>query len=186
MTRRALLVLLVLAGLGGGSLAFASTLNGVTAHSLTFFSASSTVPTQSCSSGPTADTYVDGTNAKGMKTNYGGASTMAVVSGSKPQYALVAFNPCASANAKILSATMQLYLGSSPGSETHTAYAITSGWSENTVTWNTAPTLGSSVASATTGGNGSWTSWNLTSAVQSIVNGGSNNGWEIQDGSGAY
>lgn len=167
---------LALAGAAG---ALANNLNGVTAQRLTVFSAASTVPTSSCSSSVTADTYIDSAHAK---LNYGTATSMQVVSSSKnPSYSLVQFSPCASANAKILSATMQLYLRTAPSpAQTYGAYLITSSWSETSVTWNTSPTIsGSASATASTGVG--WMSWSLAADVQSMVNGGGNNGWAIED-----
>lgn len=179
MIRRALLLSLLLAALGGGSLAFASTLNGVTAHSLTFYSAASTVPTSSCSSNATKDTYVDSAH---KNTQHATNATLLVEGTSSTQWTLVQMTPCATANAAIVSASLQLLLSTSPGSRTYGAYLVTGSWTE-TATWNSRPaTNASPTATASTGGSGSTTSWNVTSDVQSMVNGGANNGWEIQDG----
>ncbi|MGZ4389837.1 MAG: CBM96 family carbohydrate-binding protein [Gaiellaceae bacterium] len=179
MRRRVLILSLLLAALGGSTLAFASTLNGVTAQSLTVYAAASTVPTSSCSSNPTQDTWID---AAHTNTQHATSTTLQVTNGSKPTYALVQFAPCASANAAIVSASLQMRLSTAPGStRIYGAYPISSSWAE-TVTWRTTPTIsGSASATATTGSSGSTTSWSLVGDVQSIVNGGANNGWAIED-----
>lgn len=183
--RRALVVGLLLALAAGSGRAFASSFGGLSAASLTSFSAASTVPTSSCSSNPTQDTWID---AAHTTTSHATSTTLQVASGSKPIYALLQHAPCAIANARIVSATLQLHLGTAPSSpRTYAVLPITTSWAE-TVTWKTAPTISAvQSASATTGASGSWMSWSLTSDVQSMVNGGVNNGWAIQDtGSGAF
>lgn len=185
MMRRALVVGLLLALAAGSTRAFAASLGGLSAASLTSFSAASTVPTSSCSSNPTQDTWID---AAHTATSHATSTTLQVASGSKPTYALVQHTPCALANARIVSATLQLHLGTAPSSpRAYVVFPITSSWVE-TVTWKTAPTISAvQSASATTAASGSWMSWSLTGDVQSMVNGGGNNGWAIEDnGSGAF
>ncbi|HLY95424.1 MAG TPA: DNRLRE domain-containing protein [Gaiellaceae bacterium] len=121
-------------------------------------------------------------------TSHATSTTLQVASGNKPTYALVQHTPCAVANARIVSATLQLHLGTAPSSpRTYVVLPITTSWGE-TVTWKTAPTISAvQSASAVTGANGSWLSWSLTGDVQSIVNGAANNGWAIEDnGSGIF
>ena len=59
---------------------------------------------------------------------------------------------------------------------------MTASWPENT-NWNGSGgcDLRDGGGDATTGGSGSTISWSLTSQVQAIVNGGTNNGWAIGD-----
>lgn len=185
MMRRALVFGLLLALAAGSTRAFASSLGSLSAAALTSFSAASTVPTSSCSSNPTQDTWID---AAHTTTAHATSTTLQVTSGIKPVYALVQHTPCAPANARIVSATLQLHLGTAPSSSrAYGAFPITSSWAE-TVTWKTAPTISAvQSASATTGASGSWMSWSLTGDVQGMVNGGGNNGWAIEDnGSGTF
>jgi hypothetical protein len=181
--RRVLILSLAVAALAGSSFAFASTLNGVTAAKLTVYAAASTVPTSVCSSTSTKDTWVDSAH---KNTQHATTANLDVTSGSKPTYALVQFTPCAPANAAVVSASLQLYLRTAPGStRTYGVFPITSSWVE-TDSWNSQPTVGAQSASATTGASGSTTSWTVTADTQGFVNGGANNGWEIQDnGAGA-
>lgn len=178
--RRALLAAVVVAAAGGSTLAFAANLNGVAATSLTVYSAPSTVPTSSCSSGATQDTWIDSAH---KNTQHGTDAQLTVTAGGA-SWALVQFAPCAPANAAIVSASLDLYLASSPGGgRSYGAYPITSSWSE-TVTWRNAPSTGGQSASATPGGSGSTTSWSLASDVQAMVDGGANYGWAIEDNGG--
>ena len=185
MMRRALVFGFLSAFAAGPTSAFASSLGSVSAAALTSFSAASTVPTSSCSSNPTQDTWID---AAHTTTSHAASTTLQVASGSKPTYALVQHTPCALANARIVSATLQLHLGTAPSSpRAYVVLPITTSWAE-TVTWKTAPaTSAVQSASATTGASGSWMSWSLTGDVQGIVDGGGNNGWAIEDnGSGTF
>jgi len=185
MTRRAAVIVLVATLAAGSTRAFAASLGSVNTAALTSFSAASTVATSSCSSSPTQDTWID---AAHTTTPHSTSTTLQVASGTKPTYALVQLTPCAPANAKIVSATLQLYLGTAPSSaRTYAVFPVTSSWVES-VTWKTAPTISAvQSASATTGANGAWMSWSLTGDVQGLVNGAANNGWAIEDnGNGTF
>jgi hypothetical protein len=175
----ALPMLLAVAACAGS--ASASGLGPVTAASVTTWTASSTVPTSSCSSNATQDATVDSGH---KNTANGTLPTLTIASpGAKAQWGLVQFTPCAPANAAIVSASMQLSVTLAPlGARTYGAYAVNSAWSEATVTWNTAPTV-STTASNTqpSGATGATMTWSLTADVQAIVNGGANNGWAIED-----
>ncbi len=180
MRRRAVLLLLLAASVGGATLASASTLGAVTVQGVTAYAAASTVPTSSCSSSPTQDSWID---AQHITFNNGTATTLTVAQGNKPAYALVQFSPCASANAHVVSATLQMLLSTAPaGTRTWGVYPITQSWAEGSVDWKAQPTIsGTASASQTTGGAGSTVQWTLTGDVQGIVNGGANNGWAIED-----
>jgi hypothetical protein len=180
--RRALFILvLLLAAAGRPVFAWASTLGTLTIQSLTTYAAASTVPTSTCNGTDDFDSWVDGANPT---TRHGGATTLRVNS-NRPSYALLQFTPCAPANAAIVSATMSLYVNTANKTRVHDVYAITSAWANN-VTFATQPSIaGTASASATTAPVGGTTTWDLTADVQSMVNGGLNDGWEIQDnGSG--
>lgn len=178
MRRRALSLSLLVAAVGGSTLAFASSLNGVTAAKLTAYSAASTVPTSSCSSNATKDTWVDSAH---KNTQHATGTTLTVTGTGSATWALVQFTPCAPANAAIVSASLQMYLRTSPGSRTYGAYLATSTWAE-TATWNSRPSTNAAPTStAATGAGGSTTTWSLAGDVQSMVNGGANNGWAVED-----
>ena len=182
MTRAIVIVVVVALLAAGASIAYASTLGPVTAQHVTRYAAASTVPTSSCNAADDYDTWIDATNPT---TKHGGTATLRV-NAQRPSYALLFFTPCAPANAAIVGATLGLYLGTSPNKQrTHEVHDITSGWS-NATTWSTQPSYSATVAaSALTGADGSTTTWDLTADVQAIVDGGTNDGWEIQDnGSG--
>jgi hypothetical protein len=173
-------MLLVLSA-GGAAVASASTLGPVSVQSVTTYAAASTVPTSSCSSNPTQDAMIDGQRKNG---NFGTQTTLTVTSnGTKPAYGLVQFTPCATANAYIVSATLQLLLATAPaGTRTYGAFPISGSWAENTVTWNSAPGIsGTASAIQTTGASGSTMQWTLTGDVQGFVNGGANHGWALED-----
>jgi hypothetical protein len=179
MRRRILAVLLLAAAAVGARVAFASTLGAVTVQRVTTFAAASTVPTSSCNGTDDFDTWIDHNSPN---ASHGGSATLRV-NAQRPTYALLQFTPCAPANAKVLSATMSLYVDTEPNHQprTHEVHAITSSWARS-VTWNTQPSVSGTIsATATPGAAGTWTSWDLTGDVQSMVNGGTNYGWEIQD-----
>ena len=180
--RRRLVVLLSLGALAScGTAAFASTIGSVTTQSLTFWSGSTSIPPSSCSSTATQDTYID---AQHKNNTHGSDNPLVVIASSKPTYTLVQFTPCAPANAKILSATLQLTLTASPGSVPYGVYPMNAAWSESS-SWNTSGAdVGTSSITSTTASGGT-VSWSLTSQVQAIVDGGGNNGWAIGDDSGS-
>ena len=182
MNRVVVLLLALELVASGASIAYAATLGTVTAQHVTRYAAASTVPTSSCNATDDYDTWID---AASPGTKHGGSVTLRV-NAQRPSFALLMFTPCAPANASIVGATLGLYLGTAPNKQrTHEVHDITSAWSKAT-TWSTQPTYsGTIAASALTGANGSTTTWDLTADVQAIVNGGLNDGWEIQDnGSG--
>jgi hypothetical protein len=152
---------------------------------VTTWSGSTTVPTSSCSSNPTQDATID---ANRKNANSGTATTLTIASGSKPEWGLVQFTPCAPANAAIVSASMQLRVTLGPGgARTWGAYPVNGAWTETGVTWSNAPVISTTASDAQpAGATGSTMQWSLAADVQAIVNGGANNGWAIEDnGAGA-
>lgn len=178
MNRLAILLVALELVASGASMAYAATLGTVTAQDVTRYAAASTVPTSSCDGTDDYDTWID---AASPTTKHGGAVTLRV-NAQRPSDALLMFTPCAPANASIVSATLGLYLDTAPNKQrTHEVHDVTSAWS-NATTWSTQPTVSGTVAaSALTGAAGSTTTWDLTADVQALVNGGLNDGWEIQD-----
>jgi hypothetical protein len=164
----------------GSTIAFAASL-GVTAAPLTSYSASSTVPTSTCTAGPTADTYID---AQNRNRTHGGDTPLLVRSGARPRIPLVVFPvSCAPAGARVVSATVKLYLRTAPAvTRTYGAYPITSSWSAATASWSNQPSISSTAsATAVTGASGTWMQWDLTADVEALVDGAANRGWAVED-----
>jgi hypothetical protein len=173
--RRLTLVAAAAAALGLAARAVASTLGPVAVQSVTAYAGASTVPTSSCSGGDDYDTWIDSPNPN---QKHGGNATLRV-NKQRPSYALVQFTPCAPGGAVVVSATLTLTFDTPPANtRTHTLYAITSNWAKS-ATWNTQPSVGGVSATATTGATE--TDWDVTSDVQSYLDGGTNDGWEIRD-----
>ncbi len=76
---------------------------------------------------------------------------------------------------------------STPGQDQDGLYSVNSSWTEGAVTWNNQPAMGSFLTWGNVGGSG-WTSFTLTSYVQSLYSGGAtqlNLGLEPAAGSNA-
>jgi hypothetical protein len=94
-----------------------------------------------------------------------------------------------SAGTEISSATLSLYYyewhDNNPAGRELTCYRVTSGWDEDTVTWNTRPTHCPVVSAAcrVPYNPGAWMNWDVTSDVQMFVNDPAvtNHGWQIKD-----
>lgn len=178
MRRLLLLVVVLLAVAVGSAVAFAASL-GVTAKALTSYGAASTVPTSTCTATASQDSYVD---SQRQRRNYGSSSTLSVGSRTfrrrtTTDIALVQVDPsCVPANAKIVSAHLVLQGSQQPG-HVYGAYRITSSWSQGSVNWRNRPSIGSESSVSTS------MDWNVTSDVQSIVDGGAYYGWAIEDDS---
>ena len=121
-------------------------------------------------------------------TNYGSVNVMHVTSDSpaENERTLVQANfTSIPSGSSVLSAVLKLYMQNAPGaSRTHKVYGITGSWNESGLTWRNQPNVSSVAFTNTTTGTADdvWLSWNLTSSVQSFVNGSrTNNGWEIRD-----
>jgi len=90
-------------------------------------------------------------------------------------------------NSVVISAKLNLYYyrwwDNNPKNRDLTIYKVTSDWDEETVTWNSQPTCRADPTDFATvpDQKNVWMTWDLTSDVQSIVNGDSNFGWEIKD-----
>jgi hypothetical protein len=180
--RRSTAILAVLGAVAGSTtIASAAGLGTVTVQPVTTYAAATTVPTTSCSSNPTQDATIDGQH---KNSNYGGTATLDVKeNGTKSSYGLVQFSPCASANARVVSATLALLLSAAPGgTRTWGVFPIQGGWTEGGVTWSGAPAISGTASDAqTTGATGSTMQWGVAADVQGFVNGGANYGWAIED-----
>ncbi|MCK4340121.1 MAG: DNRLRE domain-containing protein [Phycisphaerae bacterium] len=90
---------------------------------------------------------------------------------------------------RITSATLHLYYyrweDNNPAGRDLTCYRATSGWDEETVTWDTRPSMMSVAtdSSVIPAMSGHWLDWDVTSDVQAFVNDPlvDNYGWQIMD-----
>ena len=143
---------------------------------------------------PTDDTKI---RMKSPDNNYGDHTLIDVRnrygSDAHPDYwehdVLIKFDMSSiSSDKTVISATLKLYYDrygdSNPSGRSFNLHKIIQNWDENSVTWNTRPnhdnlTLSSSIVPGSTG---TWMSWDVTSDVQNIITGSSNNyGWIIMD-----
>jgi len=131
-------------------------------------------------------------------TNFGTATTIQVASqsGSQNKRILVKFDLSSiPANATINSANLTLFMTTAPSNNrTYNAHRMTRDWTESQVTWNIAQTgtnwttaggdyNGTATTSTTTGTtNNVSLTWNIQADVQAWVNGTSNYGTLIKDG----
>lgn len=115
-------------------------------------------------------------------TNTGGNTNLWIgryfigFSGNSVYRALIQFDVSSiPAGSTVTNAVLRLYIGftTNPGITAYiTPYLVTGTWDENTVTWNTAPAVDTSVfgtISAVTGTG--WYEWNITNIVNGWVNG---------------
>jgi hypothetical protein len=116
-----------------------------------------------------ADTQL---NTSAPTTNYGGAATAETNANDS---ALVRFDvadllPSGVTAAQVNRARLIVYCDAVKTAGTFDAYLVTSSWGENSVTYNSRPTINSSpTAVATAAGAGSYIEINVTTAVQSWI-----------------
>jgi hypothetical protein len=127
------------------------------------------------------DSYV---NQVAPTINYGTALSLKTIgtSGSASN-SLILFDVSAIPSASVIhKAVLNVWANTINTSGTLNYYLITSAWSESTVNWNTAPTIGSLLGTAATGTNApSLIQLDITSTVQGWINGTiTNYGIEIQ------
>jgi hypothetical protein len=131
-----------------------------------------------------ADTYVDGGSTS---ANYGADPSMFVdAEQSQPQRSFVMFDLTAiPSGSTVNSATLTLcYIqAAAQGTgRTHELRLVTSSWSESTTTWDTQPTLSSSVTdSAVVPASPQCLIFDVTANVQALADGASNWGWALSD-----
>lgn len=134
-----------------------------------------------------SDAEIDAGNAN---TNFGNQASETVLhrnSGAN-SYVLIGFNPAVApcslgTTAGADSATLTITVtGTTRGPDTISAYPITSPWSASTVTWNTAPTFGST-ADFTFAGTGVQ-SFTVTARLDTGIKSGAFYGWMLVDTTG--
>jgi len=113
---------------------------------------------------PIADSYVDSTNPN---SNYGSLDTLHVyLSTSTVRRAYIKFDLTSIPSGQLISsAILKLYCCyADPSSPTEVdVYATADSWSESTIKWKNAPSVGALVANNTAvGGTGQYWSWNIT------------------------
>ena len=116
---------------------------------------------------PIADSYVDSTNPN---SNYGSQDTLHVqLSTGTVRRAYIKFDLTSIPSGQVISsAILKLYCcAAEPSSPIEVdVYATTDSWSESTIKWNNAPSVGALVANNTAvGGTGQYWSWNITDYV---------------------
>ncbi len=117
--------------------------------------------------------------------NYGDINSMVVDQRTTiAKYSLIEFDLSGiPVGATVNSATFGLYLHYNlyTGTKPIDAYQVTSSWVENTVDWNSQPTVGAIVASTSvTTGKDKWVTWDLRSLTQSWLSGTPNYGVELR------
>jgi hypothetical protein len=121
------------------------------------------------------------------KTNYGAGIALLVGSGSTAYLKFSFANLPAGLNgSNVSSATVTLYVDGVLTSGNMDVYAVSGSWSESTITYNTAPGLGSQILSGVSVYKTGFLSLNLTSTVQAWLNGTLlNNGIALVPSSGS-
>jgi Chaperone of endosialidase/TGF-beta propeptide len=119
---------------------------------------------------PSADAY---TNSASPTTNFG-AGTLLDVDGAS-QLAFIQFNLASiPSGASVSQATLKLYVNAVTTAGSFNVDYVSSTWAENTITFDLAPALGSSIASnvsVTTAAKNQYLLINVTSAVQAWLDG---------------
>lgn len=117
------------------------------------------------------DAFVKGgTNAN---TNYGSDSNLEVKQGSNANFyrrSLLKFDLSSQGLTTVNQATLRVY-ANSVSATTITAYQLSDAWSEHTVTWNSAPSDGSSITSESVSAENVYYEFDVTAYVQSQVSG---------------
>jgi large repetitive protein len=133
---------------------------------------------------PSKDTYV---LSAGSGNNYENQGYIRVGyyagSGSDNYRTLLQFDLSSLAGKTIDSATLRLNCQAEDydNSITTNVYRVTGSWSVGTVTWNSQPTINTTVLAANSTGGTGWKTWDLKSAIQAIANGTyTNYGWMLK------
>jgi acid phosphatase type 7 len=131
----------------------------VTLFAAAAFSGQSASAAATINVGPLTDSYV---NSSAPSANYGTALELRI-DGSPVVRSYLAFD-LRSLSGPIVSATLRVYAGSaSSGYEVH---SMAGGWSEAGITYANAPSVGALVAKTAAFAGGTWTTTDVTSAVQ--------------------
>lgn len=138
----------------------------------------------------TDDSY---TQQNSPNANFGNAGTLAILASptaSRNVYIRVSLSPLPAGltGSNISIATLMLFTNTVSGAGTFDIYLVTSPWTENSITFNTAPGLGALVASGIAVpalGAKDYVIANVTSALQAWMNGAPNDGLAIVPSAGS-
>ena len=127
-----------------------------------------------------ADAWID---QGGPQANKGSDSIMKVMSKSNGNIrALVRFLlPTLPAGCEVTSAKLRLYAASAKENRTINALLVDDAWSENQVTWATAPATTGAAVSISSGSGSGYREWNVAPMVQTMYTSGEHNGFLIRD-----
>jgi hypothetical protein len=127
------------------------------------------------------------TTSLSSKTNFGTSIALVVCSGSNTYLKFSFANlPSGVNGSNVSAANVTLYVDAVLASGNMDVYAVSGSWSEGTITYNTAPALGSQILSAVPVSKTGYLSLNLTSTVQAWLNGTlPNNGIALVPSSGS-
>jgi hypothetical protein len=127
------------------------------------FPGGTTAATATQTFAPTADAYVNTTD-----TTNTGTSTNLYTDGSPVVYSYIRFNPSGLTGSTVTRATLRVFANTAGSStQTYDVHTTTSStWGESTITSANAPTFGVTIGSYGPIGSGTWTSVDVTSAVQ--------------------
>ena len=139
---------------------------------------------------PTDDSY---TQQNAPNANNGGAGTLDVLgSDTAARTAYIRFDlsplPPGLTGTNLSIATLDLFVNTAAKAGTFDVYLVSSAWSEGSITFNTAPTLGTQVASGvavSTSMAKDYVLVNITPAVQAWLNGTTNNGLALVPSAGS-
>ncbi len=127
------------------------------------------------------------TSSATPKTNYSNSIALVVCSGSNTylQFSLAGLPPTVNGT-NISAANLVVYVDAVIAAGTVDVYAVSGSWSASTITYNNAPALGSKILSAVPISTAGFVSLNITSTVQSWLNGAlPNNGIALVPTSGS-
>ena len=127
------------------------------------FPGATTAATATQTFAPTADAYVNTTD-----TTNTGTSTNLYTDGSPVVYSYIRFNPSGLTGSTVTKATLRVFANTAGSStQTYDVHTTTSStWGESTITSANAPTFGLTIGSYGPIASGTWTSVDVTSAVQ--------------------
>lgn len=121
---------------------------------------------------PVDDAYVrGGVNAD---TNYGSGTALEVKRGSMAdnyRKVYMKYDLSSAGLSSVASAKVILYCDSLDAAYAITAYESSDSWTEEGITWNTAPALGTSIGSTTVSSTGAYYVWDITSYVNNQLAG---------------
>ncbi|UXX79405.1 DNRLRE domain-containing protein [Reichenbachiella carrageenanivorans] len=114
---------------------------------------------------PDEDSYVRGGASASL--NFGSDTELVIKQGSNSDFyrkSLIKFDLSSESLGSVNEATLRVFASSAQPCDI-TAYALSDGWSESTVTWNNAPSNGTSISAVSVSANNVYYEWDVTSYV---------------------